>query len=74
MHLGHDAEGWFELWVTDDGVGIPEHVEIDSAPTLGLQLVVLLADQLGGSFSMQRACPTRCALRFPDRAMEGTPS
>jgi PAS domain S-box-containing protein len=74
VHLGHDAEGWFELWVTDDGVGIPEHVEIDSAPTLGLQLVVLLADQLGGSFSMQRAGPTRCALRFPDRAMEGTPS
>ena len=74
VHLGHDAEGWFELWVTDDGVGIPEHVDVASALTLGLQLVVLLADQLGGSFPMRRADPTRCTQRFPDRAAEETPS
>jgi PAS domain S-box-containing protein len=73
VRLGHDAEGWFELSVTDNGIGIPDHVRTDAdAPaTLGLQLVVLLADQLGGSFSMQRANPTRCVLRFPDPVSKG---
>jgi two-component sensor histidine kinase len=50
--------------IADDGVGIPDHVEWGKTGTLGLQLVQLLAEQLGGNITMQRS-PTRFELRFP---------
>jgi PAS domain S-box-containing protein len=65
VSIGYDSEGLVALSVCDDGIGIPDHVDITNATTLGLQLVALLADQLGGSFSMQRSNPTRVTLKFP---------
>jgi two-component sensor histidine kinase len=53
------------LTVTDNGVGIPEQFDVEQTTTLGLQLVTMLADQLGGTINIQRANPTRFALRFP---------
>ncbi len=53
------------LSVTDDGVGLPENLDIAKATTLGLQLVVLLADQVGGELSIQPRNPTRFEVRFP---------
>ncbi|MEI9985804.1 MAG: PAS domain S-box protein [Aliidongia sp.] len=65
VSIGHDPAGLIVLSVSDNGIGIPDHVDIGKATTLGLQLVVLLADQLRGSFSMQRSNPTRVTLTFP---------
>ena len=42
-----------------------ETFESNETTTLGLQLVTMLMDQLGGTFAIQRAKPTRFALRFP---------
>jgi PAS domain S-box-containing protein len=53
------------LSVSDNGVGVPDDIDIANTTTLGLQLVALLADQLGGRLSMRRAGPTRFVLRFP---------
>ncbi len=53
------------LSVSDDGVGIPQQLDIEQTDSLGLQLVTLLAEQLGGRLSVQRANPTRFLLRFP---------
>ncbi len=53
------------LSVSDTGIGVPEHVSITDTGTLGLQLVSLLADQLGGTATMQRSNPTRFTLQFP---------
>jgi two-component system, sensor histidine kinase PdtaS len=53
------------LSVSDNGAGIPEALDLRTSPTLGLQLVLLLADQLGGSVQINRANPTRFELRFP---------
>ena len=53
------------LTVSDDGIGIPDHIDIASTRTLGLQLVHLLADQLGGSITLRRSNPTQLMLRFP---------
>ena len=53
-----------QLLVSDNGVGIPEHVEWGKTGTLGLQLVQLLAEQLGGTITMQRL-PAQFILRFP---------
>jgi PAS domain S-box-containing protein len=53
------------LTVSDNGVGIPETFNLEQTPTLGLQLVTMLSDQLGGAIEINRANPTRFALRFP---------
>ena len=50
--------------MSDDGIGMPEGLDIAGATTLGLQMVTLLADQLRGELAIERANPTRFALRF----------
>jgi two-component sensor histidine kinase len=65
IRLTNDPEGGVVLSVTDDGVGLPENLDIAKATTLGLQLVVLLADQVGGELSIQPRNPTRFEVRFP---------
>jgi PAS domain S-box-containing protein len=52
------------LSVSDDGIGLPEHADINTTETLGLQLVGLLAAQLDGEVSIHRSDPTRISLRF----------
>jgi PAS domain S-box-containing protein len=52
------------LSVADDGVGIPDDVDLGKTSTLGLQLVTLLSDQLGGKIAMRRSNPTEFVLSF----------
>jgi PAS domain S-box-containing protein len=52
------------LSVSDNGIGLPDHVDIMRTETIGLQLVELLADQLDGEISIHRVDPTRFSLRF----------
>lgn len=59
--LGNEAL----LSVSDDGVGLPDHVDTAQTDTLGLQLVELLAGQIDGTVSIHRSDPTRFSLRFP---------
>lgn len=54
-----------ELVVADDGVGMPAEFELDDVKSLGLQLVPLLADQLGGTFTVGKGPGARFSLRFP---------
>jgi PAS domain S-box-containing protein len=53
------------LSVSDNGVGLPDHVDTAKTDTLGLQLVGLLAGQMDGVVSIHRSDPTRISLRFP---------
>lgn len=52
------------LAVSDDGAGIAPEYDLGNTDTLGLQLIHLLADQLGATLSINRAHPTRFELRF----------
>ena len=52
------------LSVADDGIGIPEGMDLTKTSTLGLQLVTLLADQLGGKIAIRRSDPTEFSLSF----------
>lgn len=52
------------LMIADNGAGIPEHIELGKTGTLGLQLVQLLSEQLGGNVAMQRQ-PAQFVIRFP---------
>lgn len=50
LKLAEDSR--IELRVTDNGIGIPESVELESATTLGLNLVKILSEQLNGTLSI----------------------
>jgi PAS domain S-box-containing protein len=65
LDLTAEADGRVCLAVSDDGVGLPDDFEVGQTTTLGLQLIALLADQLGGTLTIERANPTRFLVRFP---------
>jgi PAS domain S-box-containing protein len=61
------------LSVSDDGIGMAEAVDLEDPITLGLQLVSLLTEQIGGKLDVRRADPTRFELRFrpQDKQVKG---
>jgi two-component sensor histidine kinase len=65
LELSPDGNGGVCLAVSDDGVGLPADFEIGQTATLGLQLIVLLTEQLGGTLTIERSNPTRFSVRFP---------
>jgi two-component sensor histidine kinase len=42
------------LTVSDNGIGIPEDFDVENSETLGLQLIILLAEQLEGELVLRR--------------------
>jgi len=67
IELADDGQGWIDLTASDDGIGLPSGLDLETTTSLGLQLVSLLTDQLGGSIQIERGGPTRFHLRFPIR-------
>ena len=65
VSVAKEGTGTVRLSVRDDGVGIPDGLEIAKTTSLGLKLVTILAEQLGGDLAVQRARPTEFTLRFP---------
>jgi PAS domain S-box-containing protein len=53
------------LEVTDDGIGIPVDVTPVNSPSLGLQLVNLLTDQINGKLKIDRTGGTSISVSFP---------
>ncbi|MEO5359672.1 MAG: CHASE domain-containing protein [Nitrospirota bacterium] len=53
-----------ELIVGDNGVGMPEGIEIGKTKSLGLKVVTILTKQLRGTIEIDRADGTRYILRF----------
>jgi PAS domain S-box-containing protein len=54
----------FTLIVSDDGIGIPNDLEIEDIDSLGLQLVTTLVDQLDGELELKRDNGTEFSIRF----------
>jgi PAS domain S-box-containing protein len=52
------------LEVADNGVGFPVHLDFRSPSTLGLKLVAIFTEQVGGTMNLTRAGGTRFSLRF----------
>jgi PAS domain S-box-containing protein len=52
------------LAVSDDGVGLPPDFDVHRAPTLGLQLVTALVEQLRGRLEIERRAGTTFRVRF----------
>jgi len=54
----------YVLSVADNGVGIPEDVDIEELYSLGLQLVTSLVDQLDGELTIKRNNGTEFTIKF----------
>ena len=54
----------FILTVSDNGVGIPENLDIEDLDSLGLQLVTSLVDQLDGELELKRNNGTEFTIGF----------
>jgi PAS domain S-box-containing protein len=53
-----------ELVVQDDGVGMPEEIDLQGCKSIGLKLVHILATQLGGETQMVTGKGTQVSMRF----------
>jgi two-component sensor histidine kinase len=61
-----DKQGNVALDVSDNGIGIPESLDIHQTDSLGLKMVAMLVeDQLRGRLHVHREDGTRFEIRFP---------
>lgn len=65
LRIGPD--GFAEMRVSDDGIGMPDGIHLETSDTLGLTLVRLLVDQLRGTLSKTAGEGTAFSIRFPAR-------
>jgi PAS domain S-box-containing protein len=66
IHITLRAEaGHVTLSVRDTGVGFPADLDFRHTESLGLQLVSMLTEQLGGTITLTRECGTAFAVTFP---------
>jgi PAS domain S-box-containing protein len=54
----------YVMSISDNGVGIPENLDIKELDTLGMQLVTSLVDQLDGELELKRNNGTEFIMRF----------
>jgi PAS domain S-box-containing protein len=77
VELSPSSEEMLVLRVANDGVSLPEGLDPESTPTLGLKLVFDLAGQLGGHLTIDRHRGAGASFKvvFPARAVvcEGEP-
>ncbi len=68
IHLGlkRQDEQKLLLTVRDDGVGLPEDLDIQKTKSLGMQIVTLLAYQLDGTIELSRQAGTEFRISFQE--------
>ena len=65
MHPLPTDEGRLELTVSDNGAGLPDHLDIDNIASLRLSVVRLLTRQLEGTLELDRSEGTTFKIVFP---------
>jgi PAS domain S-box-containing protein len=65
VYVGEVANKHIRITVTDNGVGLPDDLDIENNGSLGLLLVNMLVDQLHGTITIHRANPTSLSVEFP---------
>jgi PAS domain S-box-containing protein len=74
IYLGfHPAEDkHFNIKISDDGVGFPKGMDFRKSKSMGLQLVTVLVEQLGGTIEMEAGKGTTFRIRFKEYREAGT--
>ena len=62
--MSRDEGDRIKLVVADNGVGIPGHLDLQNAESLGLQLVLNLVDQLRGTITLNREAGMEFTIAF----------
>lgn len=65
LRVGKKRKKYF-IEVIDNGVGIPPEVDLENLRTLGLDLVQMMAEQVGGKMEVFREDGTRIRVEFGD--------
>ena len=60
------VEDKFELIISDNGIGLPENININKIKTLGILLVKSLTEQIDGKISIQRKNGTQFKITFKE--------
>jgi two-component sensor histidine kinase/AmiR/NasT family two-component response regulator len=66
VEMNRSNKSSYILKVSDDGVGIPKDIDPEKTSTLGLQLVLMLAKQLGGDISISGEKGTQILIHFKE--------
>lgn len=67
IHLAREGDCSIRLVVEDDGIGLPSDFDVDTAESLGLQLVTTLANQVDGNLTVDITSGTRFTLTFEEQ-------
>jgi len=67
IELTRSEEDEYLLTVADNGRGFSQQVDFRNTPSLGMQLVSVLTEQLQGSIELDTDAGTRFSIRFPAR-------
>ncbi len=63
----HAPSGFYTFRVSDDGIGLPEALDLKELKSLGLQLVQDLIQQLSGTLKITYGQGTEFCITFPLR-------
>lgn len=66
IELKVEGEGQFLLSVSDNGIGLPEELDVLNAPSVGLQLVNMLAGYMQGAIEVEQSAGTTFRIKFGD--------
>jgi PAS domain S-box-containing protein len=67
ISLRSNADGVYNLTVNDNGVGLPSGLDVYQTETLGMQLITILAAQLGGKLDVELNGGTCFHIQFSDQ-------
>lgn len=67
LRLSQDSEGVITLIIKDNGVGIPEELDITKVDSLGMELISTLTQQIKGKLEMKKDNGTTFILTFSER-------
>lgn len=65
ISLKYQGVDKFQMLITDNGIGIPEELDIENTSSLGLQLVQLLSEQISAELIIHRKNPTSFSFTIP---------
>ena len=67
LHTKEDTKSGdteYVLFISDNGIGIPENIDFRNTNSLGLQLVNILVDQIDGCIELKRDHGTEFLITF----------